>query len=335
MYKINQLIFIIALCCNSIVKAESTTTTPIEQSVYASIDNNLKIKVRVYLQGPLMNTIAKSVTNNRPLMRADFVLNPASGETYLPVKDPYKAIYLSMGRFCHHGSGTYSKYDSIPDAKKVFSQSGDDAIVDWVLVELRPASDMTAITATRAGLLQRDGDIVDLDGESALEFESIPSDKYYLAIKHRNHLGVMSKYALSPEILENLVDFTNPNFETYDKGIVNGINYSGLAQNQNLKAGYACMWGGDLNSDGKVKYENPNDDTNQLINDVKNHPLNTDLNITFNNAYGYFSSDFDMNGKVKYSNPNDDTNYMFAQIYFYPLNSNGSSNYSLFVEQLP
>lgn len=335
MYKMNQLIFIIALCCSNLVKAERPTSTLDNKRVNTAIDNSLKIKVRVYLQGPLMNTIAKSTTSNRPLMRADLVSNPANGECLLPSKDPYKSIYMSMGRFCHHGPGTLSKYDSIPDAKKVFGQKGDDAIVDWVLVELRSANDKTAIVATRAGLLQRDGDVVDLDGQSDLDFESVPSDRYYVAVKHRNHLGVMSKYALTPAILADIVDFTNPNFETFDKGIINGINYTGLAQNQNLKAGYACMWGGDLNSDGKVKYENPNDDTNQLINDVKNHPLNTDQNIAFNNGFGYFSSDYDMNGKVKYSNPNDDTNYMFAQIYFYPLNSNGSSNYSLFVEQLP
>ena len=65
----------------------------------------------------------------------------------------------------------------------------EDAIVDWVFLELR--SDETTIVATRSALIQRDGDIVDLDGVSPVKFYEIEDGDYYVVVKHRNHVGVM------------------------------------------------------------------------------------------------------------------------------------------------
>jgi hypothetical protein len=295
----------------------------------------LKLKIRAYLQGALLNSAALSIASNRPLMRTDLLNNPVTNKRYIPTLDPYKIMMMNNSRFIHHGPGAWSIYDSIPNPALVFALSGDNAIVDWVLVELRDEYDQTNVVATRAGLLQRDGDVVDLDGQSPLAFKDVPALPYFVAIKHRNHLSTMSKYALSVSALNKPIDFTNPLFETYDKGLVNGVNYTGLAQNTSTKPGFACLWAGDLNSDGKVKYENPDDEINFLIQEVINHPDNVNLSSTFNAAYGYFNSDIDMNGKIKYSNPNDDTNYIYSQIFFYPLNIGGNSNYSLFVEQIP
>ncbi len=64
--------------------------------------------------------------------------------------------------------------------------------VDWVLVELRDKINPSTIISTRAALLQRDGDVVDTDGVSAVLFGDVPADDYYVVVRHRNHLGVMS-----------------------------------------------------------------------------------------------------------------------------------------------
>ena len=73
----------------------------------------------------------------------------------------------------------------------VLSATGPDAIVDWVVVELRDKNDNTSILHSRAALLQADGDVVDVDGFSPVSI-SAPSDSYHIAVLHRNHLGVMS-----------------------------------------------------------------------------------------------------------------------------------------------
>ena len=71
--------------------------------------------------------------------------------------------------------------------------TGTDAVVDWVLLEIRDAANPATILASKAALLQRDGDVVDVDGVSAVEFSGINAGTYHVAVKHRNHLGVMTQ----------------------------------------------------------------------------------------------------------------------------------------------
>ncbi|MEM9990588.1 MAG: choice-of-anchor B family protein [Bacteroidota bacterium] len=74
----------------------------------------------------------------------------------------------------------------------LFNGTGNNAIVDWVTVELRDENTPEMILVSRAALLQRDGDIVDIDGFSAVKFPGFMPGNYHVAIRHRNHLGVMS-----------------------------------------------------------------------------------------------------------------------------------------------
>ena len=66
---------------------------------------------------------------------------------------------------------------------------GPDSIVDWVMVELRFDTNMCARVDARAALIQRDGDVVDVDGTSPVAFSSVPIGNYYVILRHRNHLG--------------------------------------------------------------------------------------------------------------------------------------------------
>ena len=85
---------------------------------------------------------------------------------------------------------TTSPYsDGLTTDASVFTVTGADAIVDWVLVEFRDASDSSVILGSRSALLQRDGDVVNVDGVSPLAFNQVPGN-YFIIIKHRNHLGL-------------------------------------------------------------------------------------------------------------------------------------------------
>ena len=95
----------------------------------------------------------------------------------LPLGQPYSPIYTHVGE-----GGTESV------APAVFSTTGANAIVDWVFVELRDKSNPALVLDTRAALLQRDGDVVDLDGVSPLRM-TVPIGSYNVAVRHRNHLG--------------------------------------------------------------------------------------------------------------------------------------------------
>jgi hypothetical protein len=72
----------------------------------------------------------------------------------------------------------------------VFAQTGSEAIVDWVTV--RVEDDTTIIT--KAALLRRDGNVVDVDGQSSLDFSSLSSGTYEVTVRQRNHLSVTSTW---------------------------------------------------------------------------------------------------------------------------------------------
>lgn len=118
-----------------------------------------------------------------------------------------------------YSSSTTASYSGITyPGTETMSTSLSVNIVDWVLVELRQSSAATTATsgtviARRAGLLRTDGHIADTDGVSYLEFRDITnaSASYYIVIRHRNHLAVMSSTAIYFPSGECLVsyDFTD------------------------------------------------------------------------------------------------------------------------------
>ncbi|MEM9992505.1 MAG: PPC domain-containing protein, partial [Bacteroidota bacterium] len=75
--------------------------------------------------------------------------------------------------------------------------TGDDAIVDWVVVELRTSLSLTTVAGQQSALVQRDGDVVATDGVSPVTFPGVPTGDYYVVIKHRNHLSVMTANPVS------------------------------------------------------------------------------------------------------------------------------------------
>ena len=78
----------------------------------------------------------------------------------------------------------------------VLAQTGNQALVDWVTVELRNATDSTKVEISRPALLLADGSIVDKDGSSAVLLHGLTKTAYYIAVRHKNHLGIMSEKPL-------------------------------------------------------------------------------------------------------------------------------------------
>lgn len=119
----------------------------------------------------------------------------------------------------------------------VLAVTGPDAIVDWLYLELRDPIDLTWVKGTKCVLLQADGDVVDLDGVSSVTMRGLPAANYYITVKHRNHLSVMTPGSL------NLSSALTPfNFKS---GSAYG-NLTGVAQKQ-LSAGVYGLFAGDVN----------------------------------------------------------------------------------------
>lgn len=178
--------------------------------------DGLKVAVTAQLEGPYDATTG--------LMKDEL---RASG--LLPLLEPYTAL-----GYTHIGGG--GGETTVP---AVFSTTGPDAIVDWVFVELRSHSNGLIPVATRSALIQADGDIVDVDGSSFVEFRNIMPDQYWIVVRHRTHLDVMS---MSPISLDGI-----------SVGIYN-FRASG-AFGGGLKAlanGELVLYEGDINNDGII-----------------------------------------------------------------------------------
>ena len=305
-----------------------------QATLHVLVVNDVFLNIRVYIEGALMNNDGQISSLGRPMMRDDLRNSPFTGLNYIPVNDPYtfqsnvsSDVHLVYN---HIGPHLLAKNQTIPDSMSVFSVTGEDAIVDWIHIELRAKDNMTNAIATRAGLLQRDGDVVDLDGISPLRFQGINVDSCYVIAKHRTHLGVMSLLV----DVDEMIDFTSQTYPTFNFGTTknNGKDYTGLSQKNNIVSNFSCLWAGDFDSNGRVKYSNPGDDLNELIEEVLYG--SPDFLINFNEAIGYNFSDYNMNSKAKYTNPNDDNNLLLGQILGYPLNTSFYSTFNALIEQV-
>gem|GEM_PF-4780330 len=119
--------------------------------------------------------------------------------------------------------------------------TGNDAIVDWVFVELRDPVDPTVILATRSAFLQRDGDVVEHRyGVGPVEFTNLPDGDYYVAVRSRNHLAVCSVGSLTlSQTVVTPLDFTG------------GVAY-GTSAMKSYSTGEYALWEGDINADGAI-----------------------------------------------------------------------------------
>lgn len=156
-----------------------------------------------------------------------------------PLSDPY-AVSGAYG-----GAYTLVNHPTLSTSPAVLAVTGNDAIVDWVFLELRQGtSGTTTVAATRSALLQKDGDIVDTDGVSPVKFENATPGNYYVTVRHRNHLGYRTSllYTLSGvSALTPVLNLSN-----------NTIPLYGSNPNYSLTSSVYVMIGGDANSDGSV-----------------------------------------------------------------------------------
>ncbi len=158
----------------------------------------------------------------------------------------------------------------------------NENIVDWILIELRDASDATSadnntIVATQAGFLLNDGSIVAKDGISNMSFEQSISQNLYVVVYHRNHIAVLSNYALTQSGGVYTYDFTNDA----------GQAYGGNTAHKNLGAGIYGLFSGDANADGSININDKSIWTNQA------------------GEQGYISSDMNLDSQVNNPDKNE------------------------------
>lgn len=238
----------------------------------STVANTVSVPIKMMLEGPY-----DGVSRMRDDLRAS---------SLLPTTEPY----TSLG-FTHVGGGGETVLPS------VFTTTGDNAIVDWVLVELRSATTPATVVATRSALLQRDGDVVGLDGLSTLTMNAAGGN-YHVAVRHRNHLGIMTSSPVTLGATSGAIDFRSAALGTWG------------TEARKTMTGAMCLWAGNVFSDGTVsvlKYVGASNDRDPILVAIGGVVPTAVIS-------GYMREDVNLSGFVKYAGSDNDRDPILVNI---------------------
>lgn len=238
----------------------------------ARINGTARTTIRVMLDGPY----------NGPMMNDALRTLPS-----FPLIEPFTALGYSQTAF--------TPGESIPSS--LLSVAGNNAIVDWVIMEMRPAATPGTVAASRAVLLQRDGDVVDLDGVSTVGFAGLADGNYCVAVRSRNHLPVMASPS-TPIAYGGAVanlDFTLPTTLVYDDDARKNVS------------GVMVLAAGDVTFNATVSYTGSGNDRDPILTRIGGV-------IPTNTVGGYWREDVNMDGVVKYIGAANDRDIILQSI---------------------
>ncbi len=223
-----------------------TNSTKLETVVPITLNvlHPISVHAFTFLEGPFFGT------QMIPLLNA---------YQYIPLNQPYSGSPWNY-------NGTES-VDSIPNAN----------VIDWVLVEIREtAGDVSSATEStiigrRAGFLLKNGRIVDIDGNSFVDFPTVASKDLYVVVYHRNHTAIISSNPMSHAYSVYQYNFTTGESQAY----------GGASAQTEIFMGVWGMFSGNANSDKQIDNKDKND-----VWEVEN------------GNSGYYNGDMNMNGKV-------------------------------------
>lgn len=234
------------------------------------VTSAVRVAPRVFLQGPY---------GTGPLMS-----DALRSGNMVPAQEPYTQL-----GFTHAGGGGGETV-----AAGVLNVSGTNAIVDWVLVELRTAGPAYAVVATRSALVQRDGDVVDTDGVSPVAF-TVGNGNYHVVVRHRNHLGVMSASTVALSGTAATVDFRLAATATYG------------TQARATVGTMRALWAGNTERDGELLYTGQDNDRDPILDRIGGV-------VPTSTVGGYHPEDVDLNGVVRYTGASNDRDFILQNI---------------------
>lgn len=200
----------------------------------------------------------------------------------------------------------------------------NNLVVDWVNIELRNKKDPKTVLFKKSGLLLTNGTVVSAQALTPITIDGATADSFYVAIRHRNHLGVMTA---TPIVLKDtattLVDFTNINMANY-KIATNGVP-------QNTYNGIRMMWAGNNTNYRTVKFSGTQNNVEEIYQSIMGDPANVLKLSSFLRKKAYLPEDINMDGTVNYLN---DTAKILNIVLGHPNNVLGLSIFFI-TEQIP
>jgi uncharacterized delta-60 repeat protein len=236
-------------------------------------DPQVRISPKVLLEGPYVEA-------------AGTMMDGLRSAGLIPLAEPYSGL-----GFAYSGNGGGGTTTSL-----VLNVAGNNAIADWVVVELRDTVAPYPVLASRAALVQRDGDVVDFDGTSPVLVNG-NAQKYHVAVRHRNHFAVMTAAPVTLTTSNaTVIDFTNP------ATLIYGTNAEKQVGTRMV------LWAGDATGDGTLKYTGAANDRDPILIAVgSTTPNNTVPNV-------YDRRDTNLDGVIKYTGSANDRDIILTNV---------------------
>jgi hypothetical protein len=198
----------------------------------------------------------------------------------IPTTEPYSTLGYSME---NAGSTMVTS---------LLNATGAQAIVDWVLVELRNNDGGNTVAARRAALVRSNGQVISTTGDPQITFD-IPTTGKRMVIRHRNHLAAMASTPIATNA--QVLDFTLTSTPLYG---TNGMTTVG---------GLRALWPGDVNTDDKVQYTGALNDRDPVL-------VTIGSVVATNTVQGYSRSDVNMDGVSIYAGVGNDRDIILQMI---------------------
>ena len=262
--------------------------------VFTKLSNlDLCIAAKVFLQAPLMGT------------GSSIMQDSLRSKSLIPVSEPY----TSLSGFTHYGRGGGEQTTST-----IINAAGNNAVVDWVIVDLIDKTNNQSIVASQSALLQRDGDIISAGGEVNVCFSGLTTDSFYVGVRHRNHLPIQTAAYYGLDASGKSFDFSS--IGVYGSNSLVTIN--------SVKA----MWAGDPNSDEEVIFSGAGDDGAVVLNAVLTEPNNV-FSLRTYGFDAYQSMDVNMDGRVQFSGLKNDVDLIKNNVLGHPGNVLNAPTYKI------
>lgn len=247
-------------------------------------NSDLCVSARAFLQAPLVGTSGSIMHDS---LRA---------KSLIPTSEPYSSIT----GLDHYGSGGGETTTS-----SIINASGNDAIVDWVMLDLIDRNSPSTVIESQSVLLQRDGDIISAIGDEMVCFSNLNADSFYIGIRHRNHLPIQTSAVVEIGTTAPTVDFSTASlYGTNSTVSINGVS---------------AMWAGNPKTDKKIVFSGSGEDVSAVANGVLNHSGNF-FDLSTYQYQEYSILDVNMDGKVIFTGVKNDIDIIKNNVVQHPSN---------------
>lgn len=257
-------------CYDWEVKRPDIVCNSARTEVVATVHDGVRLDLKVALEGPYHSDNGLMHDSLRVL-------------GLIPGTEPFTAA-----GFQHAGSGGGETISG-----GVLSITGNDAVVDWILIELRDPTQPSQIVATTSALLLRSGQVVSASG-GEVRFP-VAQGNYHVAVRHRNHLGCMTAGPIAFGTAATLLDLRSAGTAAWGSGARKDIG------------GVQALFMGNVLGDQTVKYTGQDNDRDPILQTIGG-------TVPTSVVVGYLTADTNLDGSVKYTGQANDRDPILSNI---------------------